>query len=40
MPDNEACLLTAGPRMPWNKGKLIGANPHFDQSTSGRSERD
>jgi hypothetical protein len=25
MPDNEACLLTAGPRMPWNKGKLIGA---------------
>jgi hypothetical protein len=27
MPDNEAGLLTASHRVPWNKGKLIGAKP-------------
>ena len=27
MPDNEATLLKDPTRMPWNKGKLIGANP-------------
>src|SRR6187455_1357160 len=27
MPDNEAYLLAASSRTPWNKGKLIGARP-------------
>jgi hypothetical protein len=27
MPDNEATLLKDPTRMPWNKGKLIGAKP-------------
>jgi integrase len=27
MPDNEAYLLSASSRTPWNKGKLIGAKP-------------
>lgn len=27
MPDNEAYLLAATSRTPWNKGKLIGAKP-------------
>ena len=27
MPDNEAYLLAATGRTPWNKGKLIGAKP-------------
>ena len=27
MPDNEAYLLAASSRTPWNKGKLIGAKP-------------
>jgi hypothetical protein len=27
MPDNEAYLLAATRRTPWNKGKLIGAKP-------------
>jgi hypothetical protein len=27
MPDNEAYLLVATSRTPWNKGKLIGAKP-------------
>ena len=27
MPDNEAYLLAASSRTPWNKGKLIGATP-------------
>ena len=27
MPDNEAHLLAATGRTPWNKGKLIGAKP-------------
>src|SRR6478672_3129635 len=27
MPDNEAYLLAATNRTPWNKGKLIGAKP-------------
>jgi integrase len=27
MSDNEACLLKSPTRMPWNKGKLIGAKP-------------
>src|ERR1700682_5830900 len=27
MPDNQACLLKVPTRMPWNKGKLIGAKP-------------
>ncbi len=27
MSDNEARLLKDRPRMPWNKGKLIGAKP-------------
>jgi integrase len=27
MPDNEAYLLVAASRTPWNKGKLIGAKP-------------
>ena len=27
MPDNEAYLLAATSRIPWNKGKLIGAKP-------------
>ena len=27
MPDNEANLLAATSRTPWNKGKLIGAKP-------------
>jgi hypothetical protein len=40
MSDNEACLLKRPTRTPWNKGKLIGAKPHYDQSTCGRSEPD
>jgi hypothetical protein len=27
MPDNEVRLVKDRPRMPWNKGKLIGAKP-------------
>ena len=27
MPDNEAYLLAATSRTPWNKGKLLGAKP-------------
>src|SRR5246127_1370987 len=27
MSDNEACLLKSPTRTPWNKGKLIGAQP-------------
>jgi hypothetical protein len=27
MPDNEARPLKGHPRVPWNKGKLIGAKP-------------
>ena len=27
MPDNEAYLLAATGRTPWNKGKLLGAKP-------------
>jgi hypothetical protein len=38
MPNNEARLLKVPARTPWNKGKLIGAKPRCDQSTSGRSE--
>lgn len=26
-------------RIPWNKGKLVGAKPHCDQATSGLSGR-
>jgi hypothetical protein len=36
MPDNEAHLLAATGRTPWNKGKLIGAKPPLRQNTSGR----
>jgi hypothetical protein len=38
MPDNEDGLLKGPTRTPWNKGKLIGAKPPCDQSTSGPSE--
>jgi hypothetical protein len=40
MSDNEACRLKSPIRTPWNKGKLIGRSPHYDQSTCGRSEPD
>jgi hypothetical protein len=29
MPDNEAYLLAATSRTPWNKGKLIGPNRRY-----------
>ena len=38
MPDNEAYLLVATSRTPWNKGKLIGAKPPLRPNTSGRLE--
>jgi hypothetical protein len=38
MPDNEAYLLAASSRTPWNKGKLIGPNLRYGQNTSGRLE--
>ena len=39
MSDNENCS-PPNKRMPWNKGKLIGARPHYDQNMFGRSELD
>jgi hypothetical protein len=39
MSDNENCS-PPNKRTPWNKGKLIGARPHCDQNTFGRSELD
>ena len=39
MPDNEAYLLAASSRTPWNKGKLIGPNLRYGQNRSGRLAR-
>ena len=36
MPDNEAYLLAATGRTPWNKGKPSGPNLRCGQNTSGR----